>query len=202
AVETTARYLFDTKQKGYQFGYSDLINNNGIISTGKFSQPTRLTAAMDILSPSADNTATFFFAAESYKKFHALRIYGTKEKIEKAAIIRCELKDTTLPLDAKNNFVITVIDEKPLTCEWGKTIAIDITVKKQKKIKAKVNDIELSCALDAPLADGSAGFSHQNNLIRVHSVKVQSDGAVLFEDDFSADRIKRATVKAVKVPKQ
>jgi len=199
-VETATKMLFDSKSKSIAYGYSELINTNSIISIPVMTKASRFETEIELFSPSDSSSGTFIFTSQSYKSYYAVQLQGSKKGIEKAVLQQCAVKDTTLPPSAKNNFTITELASKPVSLKWGNPVKITITAKK-KKLKADINGTEIDFTLDSALPEGSVGFSHTNNLMKIRSIKVLSDNTVIFEDDFSQDRIKKMVYKAEKVDK-
>lgn len=200
SVSTEAGTLSDKNTRSRIAGYNEIHNTNSLQSIAHLEKLTQISTEFELFTPMNDNKAMFFFAAPSQKSFYAVRFTGTKEQITSIALIRSEVKDSTLPPTAKDNFIVSELTAKPVTLHWGDPISLEIEIQK-KKIRASVGNTTIDYSPDEPLPAGMIGFSHTNNLIRVRSVKAYSGKTVVFEDDFSKDRIKKMTYKAEKVKK-
>lgn len=200
SVDTNGRLLSDSKARARIAGYTEIHDMNSVQSASNLEKLTRLSAEFELLSPMPDNKAMVFFGAPTQKSFYALRLTGSMEKITSVSIIRSAVKDTTLPFAARNNVEIKEIVSAPVSFKWGESINAEVKTRK-KKLTVTVNGKELECTMDEPLPAGMIGFSHANNLMRIHSVKAFSGDDVIFEDDFSKNRIKKLSFTAEKVKK-
>ena len=97
-------------------------------------------------------------------------------------------------------FEVKEVISSPVSIKWGDAISVEVKAKK-KKLAVTVNGRELEYKMDEPLPPGMIGFSHANNIMRIHSVKAYSGDDIFLEDDFSKDRMKKLSYTAEKVKK-
>lgn len=190
--------IVDDRQKAIEFGYTELINNNSLVTQKTLSGVTSIQTSVTFLDPIGDNSGMIFLTEESFLFFHAFRFTGSKKKLDRIQFIKSEIRDPSLPRDVKGNFVITVLAEADTDISFGAetsyTVAID-----GKKAALLVNGKKvLAGNAERDLSKGKFGFSHKNNRIRITLVKALAGETTVFEDNFSEDRIYRTTVKAKK----
>jgi hypothetical protein len=200
-VKPDLKILSDTYGKPYQFNYSELINTHSLIGTVPAINAQKIYSSFTITNPKDIGHALLFFAADkSYQKFYAFRFIVDKEGINWIQFVKSDKIDESLPPSVKNNFKITVLSSENVKLNYGVELNIMIIIKgKTATLSVNRNKIMTVTAQDN-LSDGLFGFSHKNNTITISQFKIMADDEVLFEDDFSRDRIKRytATIKKEK----
>jgi hypothetical protein len=197
-VDTDKRQLADSNPRTINIGYNELINMNSVSSAVNLEKITKISSDFELFSPMKENKAMLFFASSSQKSFYAVKFTGTQESITTMSLIQSSVKDSSLSTKEKNNFTIEELASVPVSMKWGELITLSIELSK-KKIKASALGFSLNYQVKDPIPSGDIGFSHSNNLITVKSIKVWSEKKVIFEDDFSKNRLKKVSVNATKV---
>jgi hypothetical protein len=196
----SSSFLEESRAKTRQWGYSELINNNSIISENPLEKYSRIAFSMELADPT-DNPVQMmaFFAARDYRYFHAFRFSGDREGIERVSLVRSREKDPKLPRNVKWNFIIEEKMSKEYPLEYNRNYRIDIRFQK-KSVLLYIDKKRIASFISKePLNSGRFGFSSRNAIIRISEVKVYAGNRIIFEDDFSEDTIKRIGVKAKRV---
>lgn len=195
-------FLWESKAKTRQWGYSELINNKSIIAENPLNEYSRITFNMEIADP-IDNPVQImaFFAARDFRYFHAFRFSGVRAGLKKVSLISSREKNPALPRRVKGNFIIEEKLTKDCVLEYDKNYFIDIRFY-GKKILLFIDKKRIASFVSKePLNSGRFGFSNRNASIKIADVKVYSGKKLIFEDDFSEDTIKRIGVRAKRVDK-
>lgn len=202
-VDNSSNSLVDTKKGAYQYGYSDLINNNTLISFRPIDKFTDFSSDIIVSEPVDECHASVLFSiTDHYRSFYGIRLFGDTESINKLSLIKSDTNDSSLASSVKNNFTVKEIKSVSIKLSYNSPIKINIALK-QGRIIIKLNDkkaLEYSTESVIP-GSGQIGFSHRNNFIRVKSVLVTINNNILFTDDFSKNRIKKYSYTAKPVTK-
>lgn len=196
--KNNSSYLYNNRLKAYDFGNSELINHNSLISLKKINKLTSLKSEIEIFNPRKKNQFMIFWSAKSYRNFYAFRFLGNSSKINKIEFIKSEVKDTTQPPSKRWNYLITTLKSKKIKLDFSKVYNVEIKLNKNICELFIDNKSILKVKIDKTFAKGSIGFSHEYNLVRIMDIKAYSNSSVIFEDDFSKDSIKRVIVRAKK----
>ena len=197
-IDLSSNTLIDTKNNTYQYGYSDLINNNTLISFRPIDKFTDFSSDIIVSEPVDECHASVLFSiTDHYRSFYGIRLFGNTESINKLSLIKSDTNDSSLASSVKNNFTIKEIQSVSIKLSYNSPIKINIALKRGRII-IKLNDklaLEYSAESFTP-GSGQIGFSHRNNFIRVKSVVVTINKNILFTDDFSKNRIKKYSYTA------
>lgn len=194
-------YLKESRGKTYIFNYSPLINLNAII-TSKEVNFTTLTHTFSINAPSDSPLYFTFFDCVDYRQFYAVQFTGDSTTIHTVSIIKSDIKDTTLPKQAKGNFIITTLATKPISLEYGKTYTLAISVQGNTISIAIDNAQVLSHTLDEELEGGKIGFASKNCIPVIDNLKVYKGNDIIFQDDFSKESIRKIVLQGKKLTPQ
>jgi hypothetical protein len=201
--ERNSGYLFDQYSRSVDYGYSDLINNNSLISIDAPSGITRISSKIELLSPRAeDNHITVFFAAQSYRDFFGFRFAGRDKGFTEVQFIRSSVIDTTLPPSQKNNFRVEVLSSKVFVRQPSSPIDVTINIRGFEAELVIDGASVLKAEAQRSLSDGQFGFSHTNNLLRISDVAAYRGQSIVFSDNFTAQSIKSNVVNATVENKQ
>jgi hypothetical protein len=192
----TGGVLYNPKPKAYKFGYSELINNNSIISYHPLKKVTKISFYWKAYNPQAENNVMFFFNAASFKQFHGFRLTGNASQLTKIVLLRSEIKDTTRRRSARWNFSLTELASKKVAIPFSKVYKSTIVIKGSTCAFYLEDEKIFEAEARSNLADGNFGFSHLHNLLQISRVEVFSGNRLIFSDDFSQDSIKRIRFKA------
>ena len=196
-------FLVESRGKTRQWGYSELINNNSIISEKPLEKYSRIAFSMELEDPTGNPVQMMaFFAARDYRYFHALRFSGGREGIERISLISSREKDPKLPRRVKWNFIIEEKMTREFPLEYNRSYHMDIRFHKRGVLLYIDKKKIASFKAKEPLNSGRFGFSSRNAGIKIAEVKVFSGNRIIFEDDFSEDTIKRIGVRARRVKKK
>ncbi|MEJ5362395.1 MAG: hypothetical protein WHV26_10070 [Spirochaetota bacterium] len=191
-------YLRENRGKSFQFDYSPLINLNSIISTNEYSF-TVLHHTFSLHSPGNDSTHLTFFSASNYRQFYAVKLAGNNSTIHTISLVASSIKDTTLPKDAKGNFVITTLSAREIALQYGTTHTLTITVH-NKTISIAIDNAQvLSHTLDEELEEGSIGFASKNCIPIIDNLIVYKGNEIIFSDDFSKESIRKIVLQGRKL---
>jgi len=195
-------YLKENRSKAFAFDYSPLINCNAIISTNSSIVFTRLTHTLMLDAPQDTATYFTFFNASDYRQFYAVQLTGNDSCITTLSIIQSDIKDTTLPKQAKGNFIITTLASSDVQLAYGQPYTLTIAIK-NAIITVLVDDKQvLSHTLNEKLEGGSIGFASKNCIPIIDNCKVYNGSSVVFEDDFSKESIRKIILKGKKLTPQ
>jgi hypothetical protein len=190
-IQADPARITDESQKTWEYGYSELINNRSIISCAAFSHITSIRTTLTPADAGDGNMLMIFFASSEYRKFHAFRLVGDKQTIHAVQFIQSDVIDPEKPKSLKNNFSISILSEKKIDLAYGSPLSVEIDIS-DTRAKISINrTFTFSAEAGEKLSDGSFGISHRLNALTVSSFQVFSGRKKIFEDDFSADRIKR-----------
>lgn len=195
-------FLWESRAKTREWGYSELINYNSIIAENPLNEYSRITFNMELADP-LDNPVQImaFFAARNFRYFHAFRFSGVRAGLKKTSLISSREKNPALPRRVKGNFIIEEKLTKDCALEYDKNYRIDIRFYGKKVLLFIDKKRIASFVSKEPLNSGRFGFSNRNASIKIADVKVYSGKKLIFEDDFSEDTIKRIGVRAKRVNK-
>jgi hypothetical protein len=199
-VNTNLKVCSDVYGKIYQFGYSEIINTSSIASIVPVKDVDIIYSTFAMTNPTDSGHAMIFFAGATHQKFYGFKFIGNKDIIQQIQFIQSDKIDATKPPSVKNNFKITVLSSENVKLQYGSALSIMILIKgKSATLSVNRNKI-MSVTAPDNLENGLFGFSHKNNTITISQFKIMADDEILFEDDFSRDRIKRytATIKKEK----
>lgn len=194
-------YLRENRGKSFTFDYSPLINVNSVISTSEYDF-TSLSHTFAIYAPADGATYMTFFAASNYRQFYAVQFTGDSKTIHTVSIIKSDIKDTTLPKQAKGNFIITTLATKPISLEYGRTYTLSISVQDKTIYVAIDNAQVLSHTLDEKLEGGKIGFASKNCIPVIDNLKVYKGNDIMFQDDFSKESIRKIVLQGKKLTPQ
>ena len=189
--------LIEPGSRPYNWGMSELINQNSVITLASFEQ-TKLVYTLQLNNDKKDPAASalLFFGAQNYRTFYAFRFTGGVDCIKKVSLISCAIKDTTLPPSARGNFLITELGTADIQFDYAKRADCEIRIN-GKEVALFIDGKKVITA-ETPEAvkNGSIGFSAKGMAIRISHVKAYAKSSTVFEDDFSSDSIKKAVIKA------
>lgn len=191
-------YLRENRGKSFNFDYSPLINLNSLISNAEFPL-TSLTHTVTLHAPADGATYMTFFAASDYRQFYAVQFTGDSKSIHTVSIIKSDIKDTTLPKQAKGNFYITTLASREVSLEYGRTYTLSITVQGKTIIAAIDNAQVLSHTLTEEPEGGKIGFASKNCIPIIDNLKVYKGKDIIFEDDFSKESIRKIVLQGRKL---
>jgi hypothetical protein len=194
-------YLRENRGKSFNFDYSPLINLNSLISNSEYDF-TSITHTVAIYAPADGATYLTFFAASDYRQFYAVQFTGTTSSITTIQIIKSQIKDTTLPKQAKGNFTITTLATKEVSLAYGKTYTLTITAQGKTITVAIDNTQVLSHTIDEELEGGKIGFASKNCIPIIDNLKVYKGKEIIFEDDFSKESIRKIVLQGKKLTPQ
>ncbi len=195
-------YLKENRSKAFNFDYSPLINCNTIISTNSSIVFTTVTHTLTLDAPQGTATYLTFFNATDYRQFYAVQLTGNDSCITTISIIQSDIKDTTLPKQAKGNFVITTLASSDVQLAYGQPYTLAITIKNATITVLVDNKQVLSHTLNEKLEGGSIGFASKNCIPIIDNCKVYNGSTVVFEDDFSKESIRKIILKGKKLTPQ
>ncbi|MCX8125324.1 MAG: hypothetical protein N3F66_14340 [Spirochaetes bacterium] len=194
-------YLRENRGKSFNFDYSPLINLNSLISTDEFTI-TQLTHTISLHAPADSITYMTFFAASDYRQFYAVQFAGNSSNIHTISIIKSDIKDTTLPKQAKGNFYITTLASREVSLEYGRTYTLTITVQGKTIAVAIDNAQVLSHTLNEEPESGKIGFASKHCIPIIDNLKVYKGKEIIFEDDFSKESIRKIVLQGRKLTPQ
>lgn len=190
-VESEHKTLTDSGQKIARTGYSELLDTRSIVSNQKIQGITSIKTAVTLSEPEESNSFTVFFASREYRSFFGFRLTGDSQKISAVQFINSEPKDPSIPYTVKNSFEVKTLAEKTASAAFGKEIKILIELKNKTAVLYLNGKKALSYDIENSFQEGFIGFSHTENKISISEMKCFSGKKIVFEDDFSADKIKR-----------
>lgn len=201
-IDRDVKYLKENKSKSIIFNYSPLVNYNSIISNEEIISFSELKVDFSINSSTVDSTLFIFFNAQSFRQFYAVQFTGNEKTIHTVALIQSNIKDTTLPKQAKGNFNITTLATKEISLEYGRTYTLTITVQ-GKTISAAIDTAQvLSHTLNEELEGGKIGFASKNCIPIIDNLVVYNGKEIVFADDFSKESIKKIVLQGKKLTPQ
>ncbi len=193
-------YLLESKIRTYNRGYSELINYNSLASYKPLPEYSSIKLSFAVMNPAkCPVEVMLFFAGTEYRDFFAFKFIINEKDEDKVQFICSKVKDKSLKRSVKNNYMVTALESKLYTIEFGREYSIEIRVNKAKAALFINGKKEIEAEADRDLGTGLIGFSSRNAQFRIRGVKVYSGDKIVFEDDFSKDSIKRWTVRAKKV---
>jgi hypothetical protein len=194
-------YLRENRGRSFNFDYSPLINHNSLI-TNQEVKFTTLSHSFALNSPASSTTFFTFFNALDYRQFYAVQFTGNAHSIHTIALIQSTIKDTTLPKDAKFNFIISTLASKEVSLEYGTTYTLTITVQ-GKTISAAIDNAQvLSHTLNEEMEGGKIGFASKNCIPIIDNLVVYNGKEIVFADDFSKESIKKIVLQGRKLTPQ
>ena len=194
--DESGTYLVETKVKTVEWGNSELINYNSIITTRPFEGMTSLKISMRILTPVKPEVALLiFFKAENFKDFFAFRLTGTDGTLSQAQFINSKIKDPAKPPVEKWNYVITESGNSKCKIENNRDYKAEISIKGDNAVLFIDGQKILEGKAGGNPGAGKFGFSCKNAALRLDDVKAYKDKDIIFEDDFSKDSMQRIVVK-------
>ncbi len=194
-------YLRENRGKSFNFDYSPLINVNSLISSNSFSF-TSVTHTVALYSPADGATYLTFFAASDYRQFYAVQFTGDSKIIHTVSIIKSDIKDTTLPKQAKGNFIITTLATKEVSLDYGRAYTLSINLQGKTLTAAIDNTRILSHTLNEEPEGGKIGFASKNCIPIIDNLKVLNGKEIVFEDDFSKESIRKIVLQGRKLSPQ
>jgi hypothetical protein len=194
--DDSGTYLVETKIKTVEWGNSELINYNSIITTQPFEGITSLKISMRILNSVKPEVALMIFLkAENFRDFFAFRLTGTDGTLSRAQFISSKIKDPLKPPAEKWNYVITELGNSKCKIINDKDFKAEILIKGGNAVLFIDGEKILEGKADSNFGAGKFGFSCKNAALRLDDVKAYKDKDIIFEDDFSKDSMQRIVVK-------
>ncbi|MGB4270275.1 MAG: hypothetical protein WBK20_13990 [Spirochaetota bacterium] len=192
-------YLRENRGKVYNFGYSPLINCNSIITTDELPEYTMITHTLAINAPSNDAAFMTFFAATDYRQFYGVQFSANESSIYTVSIVQSDIKDTTLPRQAKGNFTVTTLASQELSLNPGQTYTIAIAIN-SKAISVLIDKTQvLSLKVPHQPHGGKIGFSSKHCIPIIDNLIVYNDNTIIFTDDFSKESIRKIVLHGKKL---
>lgn len=199
-------YLFEKKGKTHNWGYSDLINYNSVVTFSKLEKYSRIDASVNAINPMSNSTEILlFFATKDYKNFYAFKLLCNKKNITKLSFIQSKTKDPSKKAGVKWNFIITELAKKDYTIPLEKIENFSIRFQKNRAQLYINKKYVFSVKAEEDLTEGKIGFSNRNIHLKIYDVKVFNRWKVVFEDDFKENTLKKikfkSSVKTIKKKK-
>ncbi len=192
-------YLRESRGMVFHFDYSPLINLNSLISMNEIPSFTMLTHTFSLNAPASDATFMTFFAASDYRQFYGVQFSGNESSITTVSLVQSDIKDTTLPRQAKGNFTITTLSSQNVSLAYGRTYTLSITIQK-KHITVLVDNTQvLSHTLDEEPEGGKIGFAAKHCIPIIDNLIVSKDNTIIFSDDFSKESIRKIVLQGRKL---
>lgn len=189
-------YIVETKLRSRSWGYSELINQNSIVTLESLTGVTSIKFTLRFQEPvKSEVTAMAYFNVESYREFIGFRFSGNKESLNKAQFITSQIKDKSKPPSKKWNFKITEIETCECSLSYNKEYKMEIQIEKGSAALYIDGKKILQGKCDEATGSGKIGFSVKNAALRIDDVRAFNGKKIVFEDDFSRDTIKRIVVK-------
>ncbi len=194
--EEGASYLIETKIKAVNWGNSELINYNSIVTSQPGSGVTSLKILLRVSNPAGRSVnMIIFFALENFREFFAFRFAGNEKSLDQVQFINSKIIDKTKPPTEKWNYVISEMDGAKCNLDYNKDYKVEIVFKKEKADLLINGEKLLEGKADMDLGTGKFGFASRNAALRIDDVRAYKDSGIIFEDDFSKDRVQRIIIK-------
>jgi len=196
SIDTERKVLKERKRWALDWGYSELINLNSIISEKRIPSFTEFKCSAKTQNPVKNKVQQmYFFSGKNFRHFHAVRLTGDKERFNTAEIIKCTPKDPTKSRKVKWNFKITPLASKEIDIPYDEKNKIEIT-NDDRNLELHINGSKiLDADTDDELENVKIGFSSRNAAMEISGLSVKNGRDVVFKDDFTVDSIKRYRAK-------
>ena len=194
--------LISKEAKTRDWGYSELINYNSLISLDPMNNYSSLSFSFEIPKSEGNPDILFFFNSFDYRHFNAFKLLKSKSNSYNLSFINCSIKDTTLRPAVKWNYTITELASKDIPLEFNREYRAEVRVKKNRATLYLDGKKALEAEAPGEIAGGKIGFSNRNSALRISDLKVYDGRTLVFQDDFSKDSIKRYQVKATTMSKE
>lgn len=196
-------FLISKNTKTRDWGYSELIGYNSLISLNPIINYSSFSFSFEISEvPQVNPDILFFFNAFDYRQFHSFKLLKIKNNTYKLSFINCSIKDTTLRPAVKWNYTITELASKDIELEYNREYRAEIRIRKNRATFYLDGKRLMEAEAPEALAGGKIGFSNRNAALRIADLKVYNGREIVFEDDFSKDSIKRYRVQATTMSKE
>lgn len=196
-------FLIETKSKTRDWGYSELINFNSLITENPVPDYSYLRCTLSVINPSGDAVAQMaVFALKDLRDFYAFKFTGDREKITRVMFVSSKIKDTTKSPSEKWNFEVKELASKETALEYNRNYKIEISVSRNKATLFIDGKKVLEGVSGENMNGGKIGFSNRNAMLKIADLKVFKGNAVVFQDDFSVDTVKRWKVTAERLTKE
>ncbi len=197
--------FLENNGKFYRWEYSEIINFNSILTMNSIAGYSIIKFNIEISDPILSPVEIMLpFSLKDFRNFYAFKFVIDNYWDNELLFISSKIKDLSLDKSVKKNFTITKLQKKNFSLEFDRNYDIEIRIDKNAAvlyIDGK-KEMEAQASEDLPrenLACGRIGFSSRNTKVRIRNVKIYNGEKTVFEDDFSAESIKRWTVKATPV---
>ncbi len=202
-TEDGKSFLIEKKRRASQWNYNELINFNSILSNESFTTISSIAFSIKPSNPKNDDTAFMAsFGITDGREFFAFKLSGDDDELDKVQFVWSKIKDKTLSIKKKANFVISEVACAEVELDFDKEYNVKIDINSKKAAISIDGKKALEGTLDRDLASGKIAFSSRNFQLQIDDVKVFNGKKIIFEDDFSKDSIKRKSFKGTVTKKK
>lgn len=189
----TTYFLYDNRSKSYNFNYTELNNNNSIISINSYKYD-KIAVSIKPYNPSKYNTfAIYFNSPGDRREFEAFRFIGSKDGITSVEHIVSTINDTSLPKDVKLNFSITVLDSKEIHLPFSESHLYEINFNRKNTVLLIDGNETMKVSLAKKRPDVSQfGIYHNSNLVKIYNFSAFYKNEVILTDNFEKSTVRKS----------
>lgn len=192
-------YLTELKNRSHNWGYSELLNNNSLVLLNPLEKWERITFECEFLDVFLSNPSfTFIFGMKEQRILHGFKfeqLSNVRNQFSTLKIIKSEILDNTKSYKENNNYRITNINMINTIVHYSVKQKFEIRAEDNKYSLLMNNKLIISFPSHDVLNAGLIGFSCINVQPIIGEIKVYNKKNLVFNDDFTIDKIKRIIVR-------
>ncbi|MCL1865491.1 MAG: hypothetical protein FWF73_06750 [Spirochaetes bacterium] len=194
---------FETRGRGLDWNYYELLNFNTILTLKGFNNFTSIDYTVNLVKRVQSPTEIMFpFAVSEIDFYHiyAFKITGDFWNMDRVSFIFSDRLDKTKPFETKNNIFVNELASAKCKVKYDKVYNYRIAFEEKNAVLYINGDKILSAPFPENSYNGRIGISSRNVKIAVDKIEIKNGDKTVFEDDFNEDSIYVKVLKATVVP--